>query len=212
MKYDELIRLTSSWPVIETSALRGFVSSPTSLEVQLSRWVKSSKLVMLRRGVYLLPKQYRKVESPPAYLANILVRPSFVSFEYALEFHSMIPDRVHLMRCITTSRPQKINIDPYPTQYHHIGPARFFGFYEYPLETLSAFIASAERALLDIVYFSKGAFSTERLSQLRLQNLAELNLARLSELAQRFDKKRVIEAAKIIDEYVTQERKGWEEL
>jgi predicted transcriptional regulator of viral defense system len=68
--------------------------------------VKNGDLISLKRGIYVFSEKYRT--SPLNYIsiANILHKPSYVSFEYALSYHGLIPERVYT---ITTAAP-KANI------------------------------------------------------------------------------------------------------
>src|SRR5438067_11531598 len=102
MTYWELAERTRALPVIESDALRASGERSEPLAVQLSRWVRSGKLTMLRRGVYLLPRHLRAIDPPAEYLANILVAPSYVSLERALAFHGLVPERVGLVQSVTT--------------------------------------------------------------------------------------------------------------
>jgi hypothetical protein len=75
--------------------------------------------------------------------------------------------------------------------------ASFFGYQcvDLPKEQ-SAFIATPEKAILDLAHLTPLADTIDYLRQLRLQNLERLNLDRLYELAQRAKKpkwQRVVE-------------------
>jgi len=63
-----------------------------------------------------------------------------------------------------------------------------------------AFIAFPEKALLDFLYLRKGGDSADFIRYLRLQNLEKINLERLQQFADRFDKPKLHRAAGIIDQ------------
>lgn len=56
---------------------------------KLGRMVEEGKIVRLRRGLYETDP-----ETPPYLVANRICEPSYISFEYALMRHSIIPERV----------------------------------------------------------------------------------------------------------------------
>jgi predicted transcriptional regulator of viral defense system len=183
MEYRALLERAATLPVIETSTLRSWGEEPRALSVQLTRWVKAGKLVMLRRGVYLLPPALRRVSPSLEYLANLLVTPSYVSFERALALHGLVPERVPLVQSVTTARPGLFQTPVGDFEYRHVKPSWFMGYRELPVGPDHALVATPEKALLDTVYFSTGPFTEERIEELRLQNLEVLDANRLLRLA-----------------------------
>jgi predicted transcriptional regulator of viral defense system len=70
--------------------------------------------------------------------------------------------------------------------YQHIQPALFFGFHRRQLTlTQWAYVASPEKALLDLVYLTLDAGSEGYIRALRLQNLDQLNMDRLAAYVER---------------------------
>src|SRR5205809_4877054 len=151
MTFERLLERSGAAPVIDSKALRAWGGDPRALSVQLSRWVRSGKLVPLRRGIYLLPPALRRREIPPEYLANLLVIPSYVSLERALAFHGIIPERVPLVQSISPGRPMLFRTAEGDFQYRHVKREWFFGYAETAVGSGSALIALPEQALLDWV-------------------------------------------------------------
>jgi len=60
------------------------------------------------------------------------------------------------------------------------------------------FVASPEKALLDLVHLTPGADSSGYLRELRLQNPAAIHVPMLNELAQRSGKPKLIRAAQLV--------------
>ena len=65
-----------------------------------------------------------------------------------------------------------------------------------------AFIASPEKALLDLIYLDAGADSIDYLRELRLQNLDQLDLTALSQYTDRADSPKLKRAVSIISNLV----------
>jgi predicted transcriptional regulator of viral defense system len=212
MKFADLLRFARELPVIESANLAAWSEDPRSLAVQLSRWSASGKLLRLTRGIYLLAGQYRKREPALEYVANVIERPSFVSLEYALAFHGLIPEAARRVTSVTTSRPETYTTPIGEFDYRHVGKKRFGGYQSYPVSDGEAWIATPERALLDVVYFSKGEHTMDRIEQLRLQQLEKLDLRNLSDLGSRFDSPKVTRAVRRIVRYVRAELKESFEL
>lgn len=212
MKFEELLSLAQAWPVIESKNLVACGHEPRALAVQLSRWVDQGRLMRLRRGLYLLRPPYQRVRPSRAYVANLLSRPSFVSFESGLAFHGLIPEDTPLVQSVTTGRPRGFVTELGDFAYRHVAPTRFFGYREYPTEVGSALIATPERALLDLLYFAKGPWDEARVRELRLQNLEGLDLDRLESQAKRFDSPRLRKASKLVRRHAEQEQQDMEAL
>jgi predicted transcriptional regulator of viral defense system len=212
MIFDDLLRVARQLPLIESSNLSALGEDPRALAVQLSRWTASGKLLRLTRGVYLLANQYRLRMPALEYVSNVLVRPSFVSLEYALAFHGMIPEAAGLVTNVTTRRRVTYTTPIGEFDYRHVGKERFFGYQSYSNSDGEAWIATPERALLDVVYFSAGEHTEARIEQLRLQQLEKLNLRSLLELASRFDSPKVTRAVRRIVRYAKAEEKETFEL
>ena len=207
MDFDNLLRVARELPVIESANLYATGENRRALAVQLSRWTESEKLLRLTRGVYLLARQYRIREPALEFVANVIVRPSFVSLEYALAFHGMIPEAARLVTSVTTSRPRIYKTSIGEFDYRHLGRERFFGYQSYSVSNGEAWVATPERALLDVVYFSPGEYTKNRVEQLRLQQLEKLDLRALSELALRFGSAKVTRAVRRIIRYAQEDLK-----
>lgn len=75
-----------------------------------------------------------------------------------------------------------------------------------------AFVAMPEKALLDLAHLTPQADSPNYLSQLRLQNMELLNLARLNEFAERAQKPKWRRVAAQIEKLALQEKDEYEDL
>ena len=207
MKYLTLLERAAHLPVIDSKTLRSLGGDPKALSVQLSRWVLQGKLVPLRRGMFLLPAALRRNQPPLEYLANLLVLPSYVSLERALSFHGLIPERVPLVQSVTLARPMLFETPVGDFQYRHVQQGWFFGYVETQIESASALIALPEKALLDVVYLSPGAFTRERIDAMRLQNLDRLEPAKLIRMASGHGK-RMEAAAHDLARWIRRERRS----
>lgn len=202
MKFGDFIKIIKDFPVIETELLLAGIPNSDPLKVQISRWEKTGKLIQLKRGIYLLADTYRKIEIYEPYIASILKRPSYLSLEKALEYYGLIPEAVKVYTCVTTKRPAKFSSPAGIFSYRHIKNSLFWGYKPITLRRQTAFIASPEKALLDLIYLSGIKISTAYLEGLRLQNLRQINPDTLLEYARKFKKPGMLRAAKVIKKYI----------
>ena len=186
MRFDRLLDIVGDEPVFETSLLLAGDVKRGSVLRQLSRWMKAGRIYQLRRGLYALAPPFQKVKPHPFLVANRLVQPSYVSLQSALAHHGLIPEYVPVTTSVTTERPGQRDTPLGRYTFRHIKTELFHG---YRLAEVSAgqdaFVASPEKALLDLVHLQPGADSPAYLRGLRLQNLEQLNVDRVQELARR---------------------------
>jgi len=178
MKWQGFLTQFADLPLFHSSLLKVFPDHPAVIQVQLSRWVKAGRLARVRRQWYLIEKPWRAKDVPVSYIAAQIVRPSYLSLEWALQHHGLIPDAVQNPTCVTTDRPQRIQALGRLFLYFHVRPELLSGFSMVSDEGWPVPVASAEKALFDKVYFHvrRRRFSADWLNELRLQNLAAFDV------------------------------------
>jgi predicted transcriptional regulator of viral defense system len=204
MKFEDFIEKIGALPVIDTETLlAGAQKKQRAIQVQIARWKKAGKLIKLRRGIYLLSAPYRKVNVYEPYLASTLVKPSYLSMEKALEYHGMIPEAVPVFTSVTTKRPGKFVTSVGSFDYRHVQTSLFWGYGSVSVNQQTAFIASPEKALLDLIYLKGRKISSAYLEELRLQNFKKISRRKLLECAKRFRRKDMMEAARLISRFAS---------
>lgn len=187
MKWEDVLYQVGNEPVFSTGFLMAAGANQQAVRVQLSRWVKSGKLIQLKRGLYTLASPYRQVEPHPFVLANAMKRASYVSLQSALAFYGMIPEHVPVVTSITTLRPEQVDTGFGRFVFRHAQKKLFCGYEQIDLGSKQrAFVARPEKALLDLVYLTPDADNPDYLEELRLQNLELLNLENLRYFAYTF--------------------------
>jgi len=160
--------------------------------------VRASRLLQLRRGLYALAPAWRKVEPHPFLIANQLQRGSYVSLQSALAFHGIIPEHVPVVTSVGPGRPETVRNPLGAFQYNHLTQGLLFGYSQVEVAPRQfAFLASPEKALLDLVHLTPGADSTEYLQELRPQHPAVIRLSILEEQARRSGKPKLVRAARL---------------
>src|SRR3989338_2230162 len=115
-------------PFILSRDVAAMAKDPQTARNQVSRWQKKGLLIGLRKGMYLLNAQDRTVNLDRYALANILYPPSYVSLESALNFHSLIPERVSDVTSVSTRKTMQFKNGLGNFIYQHIQPKAFRGF------------------------------------------------------------------------------------
>lgn len=213
MEFGSLLEIVNTLPVFETGLLLSGDVDPLDVRKQLSRWTAAGKLVQLRRGLYSLAPPYQKSIPHPFLIANKLVPGAYVSLQSALAYYGMIPEGVPITTSVTTGRPARYQNAFGQFDFRHI---QVDWFHSYQLVDLGndqqAFIATPEKALLDLVYLHPRGDTESYLRELRLQGMEQIDLQRLHQLAEEFQKPKLHRAAQIIQQLMEEEAKGFEPL
>ena len=197
MKMGQLMELVSREPVFSSSLLLSGDVSLSQVRLQLSRWVNAGRVVQLRRGIYQLASPLRKIEAHPFLVANRMQHGSYVSMQSALGYYGIIPEYVPVVTSVGPGRPEKVHNPMGLFQYNHLSGSLLYGYTQVEVSPRQfAFVATPEKALLDLIYLTPGADFPDYLQELRLQNPQALDLSLIEKLARRSEKAKLIRAVK----------------
>ena len=138
-----------------TEALKD-LSSPRD---KITRLLREGVVVRVKKGLYVFGDKYRRNPYSKELLANLVYGPSYVSLDYALAYHGLIPERVEALTSVTPSRSRRFSTPVGLCIYRQI-PARAYevGMVRVEGEHGQAFlIASPEKALADKIVSVRGA-------------------------------------------------------
>jgi predicted transcriptional regulator of viral defense system len=207
MVFSELVKIIQDEPVFDTGLLLAGNANLRGIRRQLSRWKQAGKIYQLRRGLYCLAPPFQKVNPHPVLVANRLIPASYVSLQSALAYYGMIPEHVPVTTSVTTSRPAQWETPLGIFDFRHIQVDFFYGYRLVDLgEKKQAFLASPEKALLDLVYLEPGGDTPDYLAELRLNNLDRLDWQLISRLAGQIKKPKLLRALAAIRELAGGER------
>lgn len=184
--------------------------SPSLVRTQLYRWMKSGKVLALRRQMYTLADIYRQTPVQTYLLANVLYQPSYLSCEWALGYFGLIPEKVTVHTSVTPRVPRHFNNAFGAFHYAHVKAEYFFGFATYAVDRREVRMAEPEKALLDLWHLQPGEWSLERMQDMRFQQFELVRIERLRAYAAKFKSPRLLRAARNW-ELVAQAEAGQEE-
>lgn len=206
MEFVELVEIIRDEPVFGTGLLLAGDANPREIRRQLSRWRQAGKIYQLRRGLYCLAPPFQKVNPHPFLVSNRMLSASYVSLQSALAYYGMIPEHVPVTTSVTTSRPAHWETPLGVFDFRHIQIDFFDGNRLVDLgEKQRAFIATPEKALLDLVYLEPGGDTHDYLTELRLSNLDQLDWQLLEGLAMKIEKPKLMRAIIVIRELIREE-------
>lgn len=136
----------------------------------LGRWTKRGFLVRLKNGMYTFPEWLQR----PGFsmlAANKMYKPSYISLHTALAFYDMIPETVMQLTSVTTLKTWSTENAAGQFSYRNVHPRMMFGYDAKTSGSLPAvFIATPEKALLDLLYLNREYQSEQDMEELRLDN------------------------------------------
>ena len=204
MNYGKLLNITRSSPVFSSSFLLAGRGTANSVRRQLDRWVKSGRLIQLRRGVYSVAPPYRAEAPHPFLVANHLRKPSYVSLQSALSYYGMIPEVVPVTTSVTTARPETLETPLGSFVFRHLKKTAFFGYAQTEISRRqSAFLASPEKALLDLLYLTPESDSLAYLEELRFEPTDHFDWDALSLHAERYHSPKLKRAVEVLSRLTT---------
>ena len=116
----------------------------------LHRYTKKGLISRLKRGIYAFP------DTLPSdlYIANKLYEPSYVSLEFALSYHRVIPETVYEITSVTTKATRHFSVLGRTYSYRKLKREAFTGYSVIQKQGRTSFaVADPEKAFVDALYF-----------------------------------------------------------
>ena len=155
---------------------------------------KNNNLIKLKRGLYETNK-----DADPFTIANVLFSPSYISFETALAYYGMIPERVYAIKSASFKKNKK---KEYKNTfglflYHDINSNAYpYDINEIEIDGTKVMIASKEKALTDMLSIISPRNNKKELLDLLFEDLRidevifdELDKCKLIELCDLYSSK-----------------------
>jgi predicted transcriptional regulator of viral defense system len=179
-------------------AVRGYSQPRTKISGMLTK----GDIIRIKKGLYILGESLRRHPFCRELLANLIYGPSYVSLEYALHYHGLIPERVESMTSVTCGRSRTFST-PVGTFSYRMIPLEAFrtGMDQVELGDGRSFLmATQEKALADQIVADRGTgISTQKEMQYYLQDnlridpdvIRTLDPLRLGEIARAYRSRRI---------------------
>ncbi len=112
--------------------------------------LKKNDLIRVKKGLYVINPKVSKKSYSREVVANLIYGPSAISFEYALAFYGMIPERVETITSITSKRDKVFSTPLGIFTYKYIHITKYIvGINLVSLGQKNIIISSPEKALSD---------------------------------------------------------------
>ena len=132
--------------------------SISNVNEKISNLVKNGELVRLKKGFYTFSKLYQTKPINLISVANTLYSPSYVSFDYALSYYGMIPERVSEVTSATSKNEKLFDTPIGRFSYKKISLDAYSLGIDWIYDDIEGgrFIATAEKALCDKIKYDRG--------------------------------------------------------
>ncbi len=114
----------------------------------LHRYKKRGFILCIKRGLYVFPDAL----PPDLYVANKLYSPSYISLEFALSYHGVIPETVYEITSVTAKATRRFETLGKIFSYRKIKKVAYAGYEIQNQKGLSFYVADAEKAFVDTNY------------------------------------------------------------
>ena len=148
---------------------------------KITRLLRQGVIIRVKKGLYVFGEDYRRKSVSREVLASLIYGPSYISLEFALQFHGLIPEQVREVTSITTGRSRRFDTPVGVFSYRQVSmPVFRQGMDRVALPDKRAFlIATPEKALADKLLAERGRGLSSRRD---LQSYLVENLRISSEL------------------------------
>lgn len=182
--------------------------SVSNVNDKISNLVKSGELVRLKKGFYTFSKAYLTKPIDLISVANTLYTPSYVSFDYALSYYGMIPERVSEITS-ATSKNEKLFETPIGRFSYKKVPFKAYSLgidWLYDENDGGRFIATPEKALCDKIRYDRGIGTLTQGAMvdylkydLRLEITKPLDAELIEEIARAYKSKNLKTLSKVVE-------------
>jgi len=156
MNFKTLQNKTKNLLIFNKNSLRKLEPQKDALDANIKYWLKNKRIIALKKSLYVLTEAFQKEINKNffiEYIANQLVKPSYLSTEYILAKYQILTESVNAITSVTTKINREI-INPIASfRYSSITAKLFTGFKIKYFNSAPILEANKSKALFDFLYF-----------------------------------------------------------
>lgn len=137
--------------------------SEQDIRKRVSLLSKRGWLVRIKRGIYAVAslESHNFTGISPIAISSALITDSYVSMEFALNYHGFFDQLPGRLTAVNTGRSVAYHFQGIEYQFIKTKPELFFGFTKISLEGRAVKIADLEKTVLDFIYFRNDAYTID---------------------------------------------------
>lgn len=154
----------------------------------ITKLVKNGWLIRIKRGLYTISDLSSRgfLSLSPYNVANLLVTDSYVSFESALQHYGMFDQLTNKTFSISLKKYKTVTLNSTEYSFIKTKPEYYFGWHEIIIDNQNIRIATAEKALIDIINFHKTQYTIDLVIEKLLEHKKDLDLDILNKYIAKF--------------------------
>lgn len=197
-------------PVFEYTTLMDSLKAYKHPRDKVTSLLQKDMIIRVKKGLYVHPLSKWGQMPVKELTANLMYGPSYISLQYALAAYGMIPETVVHITSITFKKTKRYRTPIGEFLYRSVSKEHYLpGILRKTADdTFFYLIASPEKALIDMLYFtpdlrSMGDMNTYLLEDLRIDedSLAELDLPFLKEIGAAIETPKMQLCMKVLEKY-----------
>lgn len=177
--------------IVTTNILKKNLENYSNVYVKISNEIKNKNYIRLTRGLYETDKN-----TPAYYLAGAIYGPSYLSFDFALSYYGIIPEKVYTITSATfgKNKHKEYHNDfgtytyrDVPKNVYYLG-VKLVNEGKYPYQ-----IATPEKAICDKLYTLSPMKNLQEMKymifedlRIDLEEIKKLNIADINELEKKY--------------------------
>lgn len=149
----------------------------------ITRLAKHGWLIRIKRGLYAISNlSTRGSLSLSSYVvANLLVKNSYVSFESAIQYYGMFDQLIRKVVSISLTMYKRVLLNNIEYSFVRTKTDYHFGWQEVMIDNRIVRIATAEKALVDMIHFHKSTYSIDLVIEKLREHKDTLDFVKLNE-------------------------------
>ena len=140
-------------------------------------------LIRVKRGLYAISDLSSRgfLSLSPSVVANLLVKDSYVSFESALAYHGMFDQLTNKTISISQVQYKTVLLQSVEYSFVKVVDKWFFGWQEASIDNQTVRMATAEKALIDMIQFHKSKYTVDLVVEKLSLYKGSLDLQKMTE-------------------------------
>lgn len=154
----------------------------------ITKLVTNGWLIRIKKGLYAISDLSSRgfLSLSPYNVANLLVTDSYVSFESALQQHGMFDQLTNKTFSISLKRYKTVILNSTEYSFIKTKSEYYFGWQDIVIDNQNTRIATAEKALIDIINFHKSQYTIDLVIEKLLEHKKDLDLDLLNKYLTQF--------------------------
>jgi predicted transcriptional regulator of viral defense system len=137
--------------------LKSTLSQYSGVRQKIHQLLRMGAIIRVKKGIYVFGREYNYAPVCKEVLANLIYGPSYISLEYALAFHQLIPEHVDTITSVTPKKDKNFDTPLGYFTYRYLSMEKYsVGIEQVWIDsTHPILMATVEKALCDYLLLKK---------------------------------------------------------